>query len=81
MPAVDRALVAVFTEGYASVLPVLFDVMGVAWCWRVADTTGKLFNQGKVSPLLGRKLVVHASPLARIAFENPFLALMALAKA
>lgn len=55
---------AVLTQGDAGVLPVLFNVMGVAWWRGVADTAWQLLNLSYVRSLSRRQFIVHSASLS-----------------
>jgi hypothetical protein len=44
---------AVLTERYADVLPMLFDMVSVTWAFCVTDNTPHLFDKPKVGFLFG----------------------------
>jgi hypothetical protein len=61
--AVKRPLVAVFAQGNANILPVLFDVVCVAWASLIAYRAGERLHPPDVSAFSLCQLVVHAWPL------------------
>ena len=65
METVSAALVAVLAQGHHGVLPMLLDVVSVAWARRIADTAGQLLNESDVGSFLGGERVVHESNLSK----------------
>jgi hypothetical protein len=59
MQAIKRALVAVFAQSHAKVLPMLFDVVCVAWASLIAYRTGQLLHAPNVFAFFRCKLIVH----------------------
>lgn len=64
MNSVVAALMAVFTQGYASKLEPLLDMVGVRWARRTAHSTRQLFNGCKVFSFSIGKPVIHAAFIA-----------------
>ena len=59
MPAHQTALMTVLAEGYAGVLAVLFDVVGIRGWGIVTNATGKLLDPPYMLSLFSGEFVVH----------------------